>query len=84
MTILEAVRPIITRTYGEGEHTRALAERLAGRIAAWERADDPPEPMRSNARRSMVAEIVFDWMADDKGASVVAEQVEAALLGAGH
>lgn len=75
MTILEVVRPIIIRTYGQSEHTLALSERLAGRLAVFE----PDWRAFPQARRRMVASICWDWMADAPVADGVALQIEAAL-----
>lgn len=88
MTILAVIRPIIIRTYGESEMSRALSERLAGRIAAgaheWADQHEPPSADNRSERERMVAMICWDWMSGGATATAVAKQIEAALVKAGY
>jgi hypothetical protein len=81
MTVLEMIRPIIRRTYGQSEMSSALAERLAGRVAAL--ASDQPS-LVDGERATLVAGICWDWMSGGTTASAVAAQIEAALVKAGY
>ncbi len=81
MTILEVIRPIITRTYGDTQMSRALALHLSERIAGstWNAT-----PGIERTRSASIAMICWDWMSGATTATAVANQIEAALVKAGY
>jgi hypothetical protein len=71
MTTLEIIQPILFKTYGEGDWTKALSVELANRI------DNKKEDYRG--RQHMIMMCCWDWMTGGTTAESVAEEIEEAL-----
>lgn len=77
MSTEDTIRPILTKTYGDGSMPRALATHLAEKIDAWPDSGQPT--YGAETREDMIRLTCWDWFSGGGTAEGVARQIEAAL-----
>lgn len=75
--MLEIIRPILAKTYGDTEWVDALAAYLVSRLEAG------PSTWTGYSREDTIRNICWDWMTGGDTAAYVAAKIEGALKGAG-